>query len=218
MPRCARIIIPNIPHHVTQRGNHQERVFFGRRDFATYISYVAEQLRRTETEVWAYCLMPNHVHFVMVPRTKTGLSDVFRVAHRRYTCHINKRREWTGHLFQRRFYSTAMDEFHLYNAARYVELNPVRALLCRRAVDWPWSSARAHVDKEDDELVRVRPMLDRVDDWATYLSEPSTGFTVDDLRKATISGKPIGSDVFIKDLEARTGLSLKSRPPGRPRK
>ena len=99
--------------------------------------------------------MPNHVHFIMVPATPDGLRATFAEAHRRYTARINARLKVTGHLWQGRFSSTAMDERHLLAAARYVPMNPVRAGLTRRAQDWPWSSARAHLAGKDDGVTTV---------------------------------------------------------------
>jgi putative transposase len=112
-------------------------------------------------EVWAYCLMPNHVHLILTPHGEDGMSRALGEAHRRYTSFINARGRWTGHLFQSRFASVAMDESHLRSAVSYVSLNPVRARLVSRAEGWAWSSVRAHLAGEDDSLVSVRPVLDR---------------------------------------------------------
>ena len=136
MARIARIVLPGAPHHVTQRGNRREPVFFEDGDYVLYKNLLAEAAERAGTSVWAYCLMPNHVHLILVPTTEDGLRATLADAHRRYTRHINARHEWTGHLWQGRFGSVAMDEEHLMHAVRYVSLNPVRARLVRRARDW----------------------------------------------------------------------------------
>src|SRR5712672_1643494 len=127
MARLARVIVPDTPHHVTQRGNHRERVFFSDDDYRAYIDLITAAARSSRTAVWAWCLMPNHVHFVMVPSDEDGLRATFAEAHRRYTARIHARRKLTGHLWQGRFSSTAMDDAHVYAAIRYVVLNPVRA-------------------------------------------------------------------------------------------
>src|SRR5438445_92940 len=126
MARYARIIVPGAPHHVTQRGNRREPIFFEAGDQDVYRDLLAEQAVKYRVAVWAYCLMPNHVHLILTPGDKAGLGRAVGEAHRRYTNFINARGRWSGHLFQSRFSSVAMDESHLISAVRYVSLNPVR--------------------------------------------------------------------------------------------
>ena len=162
MARLGRIVAPGFPHHVTQRGNRRQKVFFEPSDYALYRDVLAERCRKASVEVWAYCLMPNHVHLVLTPSTSDGLARAIGETHRQYTGFVNARARWTGHLFQGRFSSVALDDEHLVAAARYVAHNPVRARLVAHAQDWPWSSARAHLAGRDDALVRVAPLLDRI--------------------------------------------------------
>jgi REP-associated tyrosine transposase len=145
MSRIGRFVVPDLPHHVTQRGNRREKVFFGDEDYALYRDLMAEACRREGVAVWAYCLMPNHVHLILTPRTPEGLGRALGKAHRRYSAFVNARMRVTGHLFQARFSSVVMDEDHLMAAARYVALNPVRAKLVATPEDWPWSSVGAHL-------------------------------------------------------------------------
>ncbi|MBT8149348.1 MAG: transposase, partial [Gammaproteobacteria bacterium] len=171
----ARLVVPNYPHHCTQRGNRRMPVFFSDDDYALYKTYLANALEKARVEVWAYCFMPNHVHLVVVPSTADGLRNFFGEAHRRYTRAINFREGWRGYLWQGRFRSFVMQEQYLMAAVRYVENNPVDAGICKYAEDWQWSSARAHLAQEDDKLVRVKPMLERVNSWQGYLrQEPDT--------------------------------------------
>jgi putative transposase len=164
--------------------------------------------------VWAYCLMPNHVHLILTPSDEAGLGLAVGEAHRRYTNFINARGGWSGHLFQSRFASVAMDEGHLLAAVRYVSLNPVRARLVARAQDWPWSSVRAHLAGADDELVVVRPVLERAPGFAELLSDPDeAGYAA--LRVAEGSGRPVGNAEFIADLERLLGRPIARRAPGR---
>jgi putative transposase len=214
MARLARVVIPDVPHHVTQRGNRRERVFFGDDDYGLYLRLIGEAARASGTAVWAYCLMPNHVHFILVPKTVDGLRATFAQAHRRYTGAIHAREKWTGHLWQGRFSSTAMDEAHVYAAIRYVDLNPVRAGLVARAADWPWSSARAHLAGQDDELVTVAPMLERVGDFAAYLDEAEDAEHIAALRRSRSTGRPVGAKDWLADLEARTQRALAPRKRG----
>ena len=205
MPRLARIVVPGVPHHVTQRGNRRERVFFAPDDYRLYRTMLAEAARAAGTEVWAYCLMPNHVHLILVPSHPDGLRATLAEAHRRYTRFVNDREGWTGHLWQGRFGSVPMDEDHLEGAVRYVSLNPVRAGLAKRAQDWPWSSVRAHLAGADDGLVRVAPVLDRWPDFASMIEVEPSGAEMNALRKAETSGRPLGSKEWVEGLGVTMG-------------
>jgi len=125
MARLPRVVIPGIPHHVTQRGNRREQTFFEDGDYALYLDLLGDAAREARCEIWCYCLMPNHVHIVIVPSDEDGLRKTFRTVHRAYTGYINARMRVTGHLWQGRFGSVAMDDEHLAHAVRYVSLNPV---------------------------------------------------------------------------------------------
>jgi putative transposase len=214
MARLARVIAPGLPHHVTQRGNRREPIFFEAGDQEIYRDLLAEQARRRGVEVWAYCLMPNHVHLIVTPSDAAGLGLAIGEAHRRYTNFVNARQRWSGHLFQNRFASVVMDEAHLLAAARYVALNPVRARLVGRPPDWPWSSARAHLAGRDDRLVTVAPLLERIDDFADFLDSAENVAAASALRAAETTGHPLGSGDFIMDLERRLGRKLARSPPG----
>ena len=214
MARMPRLVVPGYPHHVTQRGNRRQRTFFTDDDYRHYIALVSESARQTETEIWSYCLMPNHVHLVMVPSTEDGLRATLGEAHRHYTRHINFRQGWRGHLWQERFHSFLMDEDYLLATVRYVERNPVAARLCRHPAEWPWSSARAHLQGIDDSLVTVKPMRDRVPDWSAYLTNTSQSDTTESIRRHNRTGRPLGSDEFIKALEQQTGKTLAPKRPG----
>ena len=209
MARLPRLVLPGIPHHITQRGNRRELTFFEDGDYALYLDLLAEASLRHGVEIWSYCLMPNHVHIVATPRDEDGLARAFRHVHRHYTGYVNARMRVTGHLWQGRFSSVAMDEPHLHAALRYVALNPVRARLVSRAEDWPWSSVRAHFARADDHVVRVAPALDRIGDFRAFLREEfDEDFTYAALRKAETIGRPVGSREWLEDMAARTGRAL----------
>jgi putative transposase len=210
----ARLVVPGLPHHVTQRGNRRLETFFGAADYAAYVDLMARSFRRVGTEVWAYCLMPNHVHLVLVPSQEDGLRAALAEAHRRYTRRINLRQGWRGHLWQERFHSFAMDDAHLMACARYVELNPVRAGLVARPEDWSWSSARAHLAGADDRLARVVPLIDRIGDWRAFLADGVDDDTLDALRQHSRTGRPLGSRRFLDQLEARLGRPVHRKRPG----
>jgi len=208
MARLARLVVPGLPHHITQRGNRRERVFFEDGDYRAYLALIATAARKSGTEIWAYCLMPNHVHFIMAPSAEDGLRQTFAEAHRRYTGRINARFKQTGHLWQGRFSSVVMDEPHFVAAARYVPMNPVRAGITARAADWPWSSVHAHLAGRDDAVVTVAPVLDRVDDFAAFLDEDADQSAIDALRLAKSTGRPVGAAEWIARLEAETSRVL----------
>ena len=215
MARLPRIVVPGHPHHVTQRGNRRNRVFFEEGDYALYIDLLSDAALRAGTEIWCYCLMPNHVHLIAVPSDRDGLRQTFAYAHRRYTAYINARLRTTGHLWQGRFGSVVMDEVHLYHAVRYVSLNPVRAKLVRQAQDWRWSSVAAHLSGKDDNLVKVVPILDRYGDFAAFLGD----FTDDKeefkrLRQSETTGRPLGGEAWLEKLENMTGKTLKPQKRG----
>ena len=216
MTRLARIVVPGAPHHVTQRGNRREPIFFEDGDQEIYCDLLAGQAQKAGVAIWAYCLMPNHVHLIAVPRDEAGLGRAIGEAHRRYTNFINARGRWTGHLFQRRFSSVVMDEGHLMAAVRYVSLNPVRARLVARAEAWPWSSARAHLAGQDDGLVSVAPVLARVKDFAALLKPaPQDEAVFGALRQAEGSGRPLAAAEFVEGLERILGRPIARRAPGR---
>jgi len=214
MTRLARVVAPGYPHHVTQRGNRRQQTFFCDDDYRAYLGLMSRYCARCRTEVWAYCLMPNHVHLVMVPAHPDGLRCAIGEAHRRYTRQINVREGWTGHLWQERFHSFLLDQVYLLAATRYVENNPVRAGLCRHPEDWPWSSARAHLAGEDDDFVRVAPMLELVPNWREYLAGQAEESLADQIHAHTRTGRPLGADAWVRDLEARLDRLLRPQKRG----
>ena len=210
MARLPRVVLPDIPHHITQRGNRREQTFFEDGDYALYLDLLADGAERAGVAIWSYCLMPNHVHIIAVPRDEEGLSRAFRHVPRHYTGYINARLRVTSHLWQWRFGSVAMDELHFVTALRYVALNPVRAQLARRAEDWPWSSTRALIAGRDDHVVKVAPALERVGDFAAFLGEEfDEALSYAALRKAESTGRPIGSAEWLEAMEERTGKRLR---------
>ena len=215
MARLARVVAAGVAHHVTQRGNRRQPVFFNDEDYAAYRALLADGCRAAGVAIWAYCLMPNHVHLILVPADEGGLRVALGEAHRRYSRRVNFREGWRGYLWQGRFASVAMDAGHTLAAARYVELNPVRARLTAAAEDWPWSSARAHLAGRDDGVVEVQPMLDQVPDWADFLAGGLRDDERDALRGGERTGRPLGSPGFVAGLEHQLGRPLARRKPGR---
>jgi putative transposase len=214
MARLARVVVPGVPHHVTQRGNRRQETFFGADDYAAYLSLLGEWCGRCGVAVWAYCLMPNHVHLIVVPDRAEALRRALGETHRRYTRRVNFRAGWRGYLWQGRFASFALDERYLLRAARYVELNPVRAKLCRAPWRWRWSSAAAHVAGRDDDLVQVGPLLERVKDWRQFLAEVLPTEEVELLRRHARTGRPLGETPFLDRIERMLHRVVRPAQPG----
>lgn len=215
MARIARVVAAGYPHHITQRGNRRQQTFFCDEDYKAYISLMSEWCRKFNVEIWAYCLMPNHVHIVAVPESEEGLRSAIGEAHRRFTRHVNFREGWRGHLWQGRFNSFPMDESYLLAAVRYVELNPMRAGLVKEPWSYPWSSAHAHLTGVDDKFVKVSPLLEMVKDWRGFLLSGIPEAEIEKLRKHERTGRPLGKKLFVEKLEGTLGRLLTKQKPGR---
>ena len=204
MARTARSLVVNCPYHVTHRGNHRERIFVDEGDHHAYLDGLLEYATRFEMEVWAYCLMPNHVHLLVVGRHRDSLPKAIGNAHRRHSRTVNVRYEWTGHLWANRYYSSALDETHLWTAVRYVELNPVRAGIVSDPVDYRWSSARAHALLERNRLLhRSRPFPGPIGNWRQWLKAGLPDTEANKLRQNTKKGHPTTSAGSAEPMELR---------------
>jgi putative transposase len=187
--------LPGVPYHLTHRGNRREAVFFCDEDRRAYLAELGETARCQGLKIWGWCLMSNHVHLLVVPGREDSLSRTIGLVHARHARRLNAARGWTGHLWANRFFSTPLDETHLWTAIRYVELNPVRAGLVRWAQEWPWSSARAHALGEPD------PLLD-----------PARPFTAG--AREALTGRPLAwSDWRVQGLDDQ---NAEPRAPGDP--
>ena len=214
MARIARIVVLGVPHHITQRGNRRMQTFFSNSDYREYLYLMAEWCNRCNVEVWSYCLMPNHIHLIVVPETEDSLRRSIGEAHRRYTRYINFQKGWKGHLWQSRFSSFPMDEQHLLAASRYIELNPVRAKLVKNPEDFKWSSCKAHLKNENDILVKVKPLLELIPNWKNFLNTYPSEDELQTLRLHERTGRPLGDENFINHLELLTSRTLKRKKPG----
>ena len=219
MARLARVVIPDVAHHVTQRGNRRQPVFFSDDDRRAYLALVAEAAAASQTRCLAWCLMDNHVHLILVPASADGLRATLAEAHRRYTRRVNFREGWRGYLFQGRFASYPMDDAHLMTAVRYVERNPVAAGLTARAEDWRWSSARSHVAGRragGDPLTDVAALGAHVPNWRAMLRHgleagelETAGEAVAEAIEARLrTGRPLGADEWLAAQEAALARPL----------
>ncbi|OGX37037.1 MAG: hypothetical protein A3D87_01270 [Omnitrophica WOR_2 bacterium RIFCSPHIGHO2_02_FULL_50_17] len=215
MPRMARVVNAGYPHHVIQRGNRRQKVFFCEQDKVTYLRTLKEQSEKYGVQYWAYCLMDNHVHLIAVPQTRESLTKAIGETHRRYTCMINARKGWRGYLWQGRFSSFPLDSSYLYSAVRYVERNPVRVGIVSKAEDYQWSSARAHVKKFEDPILADFYLTKEIPNWKEYINRYDLEEKLKIFRKHIRTGRPLGDKSFIKKLERKLGRILIKQKPGR---
>jgi putative transposase len=221
MARFARIVVEDIAHHVTQRGNARQVIFSSDSDRTTYLELLRHYSDLHRLALLGYCLMSNHVHLIVVPRAAKALAQALKHAHGRYASYWNARNSSSGHVWQGRFYSCPLDDAHLWSALRYVELNPVRAGMVPEATRWQWSSAAAHCGSGDhDPILEMEPWRKRwtAPEWTEHLAagEPDGDVTI--LRQYTHTGRPLGSPEFVADLEHSTLRALAARKAGRPKK
>mgnify|MGYP000055981782 CR=1 FL=1 len=214
MPRTARIVFPNAPHHIIQRGNRNQIVFFTDDDKKVYLELLGHNSSRERVKIWCYCLMDNHVHLIAVPEDTLSLRRAISETHKKYTLMINTRNKWKGHLWQGRFISYPMDETYLYRCMRYIERNPVRAGLVSHPEDYPWSSARAHLFGSNDNILSPLPLAYKLEDWQGYLSETECEHDLRTFRESNRGGRPLGSKFFLKRIE--TELGIRVLPPEKP--
>lgn len=219
MPRIARVCAVNYPHHVTQRGNNKENIFFDNEDKAFYLKTLKGYSKKWGFDIWAYCLMTNHVHILAVPNREESLARGIGATNLVYTQYINRKYKRSGRLWQNRFYSTIIEkEPYLWAVTRYIERNPVRAELVKKAEGYKWSSAKAHIMGFRDDILS-KNWLDEKERKAYK------DFMIEDdkevdllIRKATSTGRPLGTELFLKTLEKVLDRGLLPKKAGRPKK
>jgi len=218
MPRISRAVAVGYPHHITQRGNYRQNVFETDADYKKYLEWLKEYSQKYLLNIWAYCLMSNHVHFIAIPMKEDSLAKTFNILHMRYSQYFNKRQNAKGHLWQGRFYSSALDRKHLYEAIRYVENNPVRAKIVASPSKYKWSSTHGHINKNADPILSNDCfILEQINDWTTYLAEDADPTIIDNIRQNTKTGRPCGEKTFVDKIGEILGRKLVALAKGRPR-
>lgn len=215
MTRLARFVVPGSPHHVLQRGVHDEVLFASEDDYKLYGSLLAEGCRRCGVVVWAYCLMPTYIQLLLQPLRAEALARALGETHRRYAAHVNARKGNKGHLFHGRFTSVPVDAEYALAAARQLSLAPVAAGLAGQPEDWFWSSSYALLRGEDDGLVTVQPLLDRVGDFEAFLAQPHEPRLLAAIAAAETIGRPLGSPAFRADVSRLLNRQVEPRKRGR---
>jgi len=222
MPRQPRLVLSGFPHHVTQRGNYRQNIFEDANDFRKYCYWMVEYAEKYCVKILAYCLMNNHVHFIVIPSNSHGLAQLFKIVHMRYSQYKNEARSKTGHLWQGRFYSNILDETCLLRAMRYVERNPFRAGMVEKPWEYIWASTREHVGLEKEPIIKTSEFhkilcLLQKKSWKDYIEQDDPQIT-EDFRKKILRCSIIGTEDFITNLEQKTGYCLKDKKMGRPHK
>jgi putative transposase len=221
MPRNSRCVEPGLYYHVTQRGVDGAPVFFSHADRLAYLCLAQANVEDCEIRAFAYCLMTNHVHWVVSAGRADSLAVFFRRVHGRYAQYLNARRDRTGHLWQNRFFSCPLGPTHLWRTLRYVELNPVRAGLVDKSADYKWSTAAVHLGGPDAEAGRLLDWnvwreAGGAQNWRSLLASGEEDYReIREIRACTFSGKPYGSDQFVREMEQR--FQRHWRPVGRPK-
>lgn len=217
MPRFKRLVVPGMPHHLVQRGDHGMNVFLDDHDREVFLRMLKEASDYHGLANLGYNLMTNHEHLVSIPKHENSLSLTMRDLLGPYAAYFNRKYGLNGRLWQGRFYSVVLDESHFWAALRYVERNPVRAQIVERAEDYRWSSAAAHCGLCHDPLLAPLPAgASLIGDWSAWLRNPDCASDLNEIQRCTKSGRPCGPEPFIRELERTTGRILMPRRSGRP--
>ncbi len=212
MAKIRRIVIPNTPHLVTQRGVRSMNIFFKEEDYIYYKKMLLEQCKIHSLKVVSYCLMTNHVHLIVIPKNKESLSKAIGETHRLYTRKINFEQKVKGHLFQERFYSTPLDETHFLYALRYVEQNPVKAYMVKYPWEYKYSSVRYRLKLiKEDLLLSSCKEIDGIEDYKKFLQEEAK---IKLIKEKTRTGKPCGDKDFYDKIQEITGFDYKNKKTG----
>ena len=222
MPRIGRVVAVEYPHHITQRGNYRQKIFSNDTDRRKYLSLLKDESKRYGLVILAYCLMPNHVHFIVVPEKKDSLGKVFKYAHMKYSQVYNKKMHTQGHLFQGRFFSSVMDERHTLACARYIERNSVRAKMVNEPYLWRWSSAKVHCGIDKNDELEVNKLFEYIEEdqktWKKFIGISDDPDEIKQIREQTRKGRPLGTGDFVEKLEKNLKRLLRLKPKGRPKK
>lgn len=219
MPRIARIVAPTFPHHITQRGTNRTKIFLDDEDRGYFLQYLKDRATKTATRVWAYCLMDNHFHLLLAPEKEQSLGKCLHGVTFRYAQYFNQKYKRTGRLWQNRYFSCVVDRnVYLWAAVRYIERNPVRAKMTKKAEDWEWSSARSHINGAGTEIPGIHDWLDESEriEYRRFIKGEEG--EIERIRKTTSTGRPLGDMKFVEGLEGLLGKVLKPQKSGRPRK
>lgn len=217
MGRMNRVVVPGIPHHITQRGVRREQVFFRHDDYTLFANLLRHFLKKTELRILAWCLMPNHYHLLAIPPHPKSFADFFAPLHRTYSFIINQREGWSGHLWQERYTSFPVDNDHAMAAARYIELNPLRAKLIHSPDEYQWSSTRAHLTGQEDGITDLVSSVNLQHDWKSLLEGGLTDAEIAQFRDHENKNLPLGNPQFLEEIRKSFSIPTEPRKRGRPK-
>jgi putative transposase len=213
MPRHRRVVIPDCPHHITQRGNNRRAIFFGDADRELYLTLLKQYTKTYGVEILGYCLMTNHIHVIAIPAEPAGLAKALGRTHNDYARWLNIHRRESGHVWQNRFFSCPVEARYLCAVLAYVERNPMRAGMVSLCHEWPWSSASAHLSPASHDHWLT------MDAWGCHWTPDLWRLALEDglseaeiqgrLAEATQTGRPLGENSFVESCEEQFGLSLR---------
>lgn len=226
MPRPLRPIAEGLIYHVINRGNGRQPVFFKDGDYLAFLKALGDLKERKPLALYGYCLMPNHIHLLLRPEGAT-VSRIVQSLLVSHTQRFHRHRGTCGHVWQGRFKSPVIqDDDHLLCVLRYIEANPLRAGMVKRAEDYRWSSFAAHGRGNPDELIdpvatyealAARPAT-RLGRWTAYVHQDPPEAELSAIRKSNETGLPFGGTAWVRSLAERLDLDLTIRPRGRPPK
>ena len=220
MPRIARIIGTEHPHHIVQRGNNRQAIFFDDPDRERYLSLLIKYAKECLCKISSYCLMENHTHLLLNPEKMESLAKMMQKLSLTFTQYINKKYNRTGRLWECRFYSSIIDkESYLLSVCRYIERNPVRAKLVKSPLKYKWSSAKYILSEDSVEwLDPAWADYYTRDEYIKFLNQQEDKEDVEKIRRSVFKGMPLGTAKFIKEISEKSGILLDPRPRGRPPK
>jgi putative transposase len=217
MPRQPRVVAPGYPHHVTQRGNNRESVFLDRQDYQKYLELLKVFTVKHQAQVVSYCLMPNHVHLLIVPENHESLSQSVGITNLTYTQYFNQRYKRTGRIWQNRFFSCVVSkDAYFWSVVRYIEQNPVKAGIVKDELTYQWSSVHARILQKEDTLLSMPDWMVTSEEYRNISQTKSE--TDEQIRKATLSGRYFGNDVERERLEKSLNIKLTAGKRGRPKR
>ena len=220
MPRIARAIAVGYRRHIIQRGNNREEVFHDEADRKQYLSLLKKYSEKWNSPALAYCLMSNHAHILARPASDESLYKMMQGITLCYTQYVNRKYQRTGRLWESRYHSCIVEEEkYLWAVSRYIEQNPVRARMVKKAEKYPYSSARAHISGMEDGVLGEALFSEKErKEYIQLLRANMPIKEIDNVRYHTRTGRPLGGETFIRTMERSLKRTLSSRPRGRPRK
>ena len=227
MPRRPRVILPNIPQHIIQRGNNRTACFYADEDYGRYLDWLKEYADKTDCHIHAYVLMTNHVHLLASASTTEAIGAMMKALGQRYVQYINRSYKRSGTLWEGRYKSCPTQaEAYLLACQRYIELNPVRANIVQHPAEYKWSSYQANAQGADTEIIKPHALYKALGADAQtrqvayrelfrYELDPGT---IDQIRTATNGNYALGNDLFKAQIAAALGRRVEAGKAGRPRK